>query len=351
MYKVGHRDTVKPRHVTIAGSAEMSKRWWIGVDVSKQSFTAALASEQDKPSDWVHMAYRSFANTATGLNGFVQWARERLDGSELEGICLESTGRLGWTWMETLGQRLGPVSVVNPARPKRFAESLGLRDKMDRLDACVLASFGVMVRPMPTTLPEPVLRELRECNRIFTAISVDRQAYEKRLRDGFSSAVVRRELRKTVAGLERRMDALQKRMDELVASAPGLAEDVERITTIKGVGRRTAYVLIAELGDIRTYSRSELVSFAGLYPRAVQSGSSVHKPSRLAKRGGGPIRRALYLCAMSARVHNPQMRRFYLRLRENGKAPMAALGAVMRKLLLLARSLLIHGTLYDPSHT
>lgn len=329
----------------------MSKGWWIGVDVSKRSFSAALASGEDEPSDWAGLPYGTFEHTETGLKAFAQWVRERLAGCDLDGICLESTGRLGWIWMEALGQRLGPVSMVNPARPKRFAESLGLRDKTDRIDACVLALFGAMVRPMPTQLPAPVLRELRECNRIFTAISMDRQAYEKRLHDGFSSGVVRRELRRTLAGLERRMDALQKRMDELVASDAGLAEDVQRITTIKGVGRRTAYVLIAELGDMRTYSRSELVSFAGLYPRSVQSGSSVHKPSRLAKHGGGPIRRALYLCAMSARVHNPQIRRFYLRLRANGKAPMAALGAVMRKLLLLARSLLIHGTVYDPNHT
>jgi len=329
----------------------MSKRWWIGVDVSKRSFSAALASDEDKPSDWARVPYRTFQHTDTGLKAFVQWAGQRLGGCELEGICLESTGRLGWIWMEALGQRLGRVSMVNPARPKRFAESLGLRDKTDRVDACVLALFGAIVRPMPTQLPAPVLRELRECNRMFTAMSTDRQAYEKRLRDGFSSAVVRRELRRTVAALERRMQALQKRMDELVASDPALAEDVERITTIKGVGRRTAYVLIAELGDMRAYSRSELVSFAGLYPRSVQSGSSVHKPSRLAKHGGGPIRRALYLCAMAARVHNPQMRRFYLRLRANGKAPMAALGAVMRKLLLLARSLLINQTVYDPNYT
>ena len=54
---------------------------------------------------------------------------------------------------------------------------------------------------------------------------------------------------------------------------------------------------------------------------------------------------------MSARVHNPQMRRFYQRLVDNGKAPMAALGALMRKLLFLARSKLVHNTRYDPDFT
>ena len=68
----------------------------------------------------------------------------------------------------------------------------------------------------------------------------------------------------------------------------------------------------------------------------------------MVKRGGAAIRKALYLCAMSAIRWNPQMRRLYHRLIKKGKAPMAALGAVMRKLLLLIRSLLVNNTEYQP---
>lgn len=327
----------------------MSKGVWVGVDVGKESFFAAVASREDAVADWAKLPVESFAFNAKGLEAFVCWARVASQSrGEVSGVCIESTGRLGWRFMEQLEGALGPVSMENPARTRSFGDSMGLRDKTDRVDACVLALYGVAMGPAVTQAPCAVLRELRECNRLFTTLSVDKQSYTKRLKDGPSSALVRRELKQTIALLERRMGKLQARMDELIASEQGLRRDVECMTSIKGVGPRTAYVLLAELGDLRRFSRNEIASYAGLYPRRYESGSSVHKRPRLAGRGGGPIRKALYLCAMSARRHNPQMKRLYLRLVDNGKAPMAALGAIMRKLLLLARSLLVHNTKYDP---
>jgi len=330
----------------------MDKGVWIGVDVGKDAFTAAVASTEDAVADWARLPVKTFAFSAQGLQRLVGWVHATLgaDG-EVNGVCIESTGRLGWRWMGQLDGALGPVSMVNPARTKSFGDSMGLRDKTDRIDACVLALYGVAMCPPATKVPSPTLQELRECNRLFTTLSADRQSYEKRLKDGPISPVVRQELKQTIRLLERRMQKVQARMDELISSEAQLQADVKRITTIKGVGRRTAYVLIAEFGDLRSYSRNQLASLAGLYPRTYESGSSVHKRPRLVGRGGGTIRKALYLCAMSARVHNPQMRRLYQRLIHNGKAPMAALGAVMRKLLLLARTLLVHHRHYDPNFT
>lgn len=329
----------------------MNKCFWIGVDLSKDDFWVALASGGDAVVDWAQLSACSFAFSEQGMQEFVTWVGKRVSSDELEGICIESTGRLGWQWMALLGDALVGVSMENPARTKAFGDSMGLRDKTDRIDACVLALYGVAMHPKIKTIPSHTLMELRECNRLFSSLSQDRQAYAKRLKDGPMCRVVCRELKRTIAVLENRMMKIQGYMDELIANDEQLNDDVGRITSIKGVGKRSAYVMLAELGDIRSYTRNELVSFAGLYPRTYQSGTSVRKKPRLAKKGGGRIRKVLYLCAMSARVHNPQMKRFYERLRKNGKAPMSALGAVMRKLLLIVRSLLIHNTNYDPEFT
>jgi len=250
--------------------------------------------------------------------------------------------------MDTLDGALGPVSMVNPQRTKAFGDSLGCRDKTDAGDARVLALYGATLQPQPTALPSPVHRELQECNRLFSALSVDKQAYQARLKDGPLSPLVCRELKHTILALDRRMASVQKHMDRLVENDSRLAEDAQRIASIKGVGQRTAYVLLAELGDLRRFDRNEIASYAGLYPRHHDSGTSVRKRPRMVKRGGAAIRKALYVCAMSAIQWNPQMRQLYRRLTKNGKAPMAALGAVMRKLLLLARSLLVHNTFYEP---
>jgi transposase len=284
------------------------------------------------------------------MDDFVSWVCTRVADGSVQGICIESTGRLGWRWMSALCQDAWPVAMVNPSKTRAFGQSLGVREKTDELDARVLALYGSVMGPRPTSLPSPQLLELREFNRLFMALSRDKQSYEKRLLDGPASSRVRHELKRTIKALERSMQSVQSLMDGIIEQNHSLKDDVQRITSIKGVGPRTAYVLLAELGDLRQYRRNELVSFAGLFPRKYESGSSVYRRPRLVKRGAAPVRKALYLCAMSARTHNPQMRRLYERHVRNGKSPMAALGIIMRKLLLLARSILIQKTIYDPNY-
>jgi transposase len=119
--------------------------------------------------------------------------------------------------------------------------------------------------------------------------------------------------------------------------------------TIPGVGAKTVRVLLAEFGDLSQYKRRELVALAGLFPVEHTSGTSVHKQARLAKGGRGQVRRYLYLCALSAIRYNPPLRAFAQRLRDNGKCGMQAVVAVMRKLLLVIRALIVSGQDFDPS--
>ena len=53
------------------------------------------------------------------------------------------------------------------------------------------------------------------------------------------------------------------------------------------------------------------------------------------------------MCSMVAMQYNPSMIQFGDRLISKGKAPKVALGAIMRKLLLLARALVISETDYN----
>ena len=58
-------------------------------------------------------------------------------------------------------------------------------------------------------------------------------------------------------------------------------------------------------------------------------------------RGGRvPARKALYMAALCATLHNPLLKTFYKTLRGRGKPAKVALTAVMRKLLLHLNSLL-----------
>jgi transposase len=69
---------------------------------------------------------------------------------------------------------------------------------------------------------------------------------------------------------------------------------------------------------------------------------------QLLKRGNARLRKALFLPTQTTVRFNPTLRRFFARLVEAGKAKMAALGACMRKLLMIAYGVLKTRTPFDP---
>jgi len=56
------------------------------------------------------------------------------------------------------------------------------------------------------------------------------------------------------------------------------------------------------------------------------------------------VKRALFMAAMAAAKHNPALRAFYERLLANGKKPLVALTAAMRKIVVLANAMLRQAT-------
>jgi transposase len=94
-------------------------------------------------------------------------------------------------------------------------------------------------------------------------------------------------------------------------------------------------------------SHREWVKFAGLDPRSFDSGKSVHKKTRISKAGNAHIRSALYMPALSAKQHDPHVKAYFQHLVDNGKKPLQAVCAIMRKLLHAIHGMLKHNKPYD----
>lgn len=336
---------------SLLGEGEMSNTVWVGVDLAKASFHAALAPADARPDRWARLAHGAFDHTAPGVQALCAWiAGQGYTRQTIAGVCVEATGSLAWRFVELLEERLGPVSIVNPAYPHQFAKSAGLRDKTDRTDACALALYGAAMRPVPRALPSERARTLRELADLYADTRRDLTATDNKLGERITSDFVRKRLKMRRRQLNKELEAIEKEMDTITAEDPQAVQDAERMQTIPGVGPKTARLLLAHLGDLRQYSRAQLTARAGLHPKKYQSGSSVNRRPRLAKGGGAAVRTALYMAALNARRFCPHLRAFADRLKRQGLSPMALLGAVMRKLLLLIRTLVLTQTDYEPNH-
>ncbi len=262
----------------------MRNSYWLGVDLSKETFHAAIADVQTPSSAWASLQNAEFENTSAGIDALCAWIAQRgLSIQSLLGICVEATGRYAWTFVAQLEGRLGPVSIVNPARPAAFAKSMGLRDKTDRVDACILALYGVAHKPHPTALPTLLQRQLRELTAHYTHERRDLTACHNRLAESIQSLLVRKQLIAKISAVTNRIQAIEKEIDRLIAQDPTMQHDATLIQSIPGVAAKTCRVILAEFGDLRHYSRNELVALAGLFPKQFSSGTSVHRRARLAK--------------------------------------------------------------------
>jgi transposase len=117
---------------------------------------------------------------------------------------------------------------------------------------------------------------------------------------------------------------------------------------IKGIGETSAIALMGELLLLPpSLSHRERIKFAGLDPRSFDSGKSVHKKTRISKAGNAHIRSALYMPTLSTKQHDPHVKAYFQHLIDNGKKPLQAVCAIMRKLLHAIHGKLKHNKHFD----
>jgi len=145
-----------------------------------------------------------------------------------------------------------------------------------------------------------------------------------------------------------RLDRLAAEAVVLIGKHPELKRILALLASIKGVGETSAIALMGELLLLPPdLSHREWVKFAGLDPRAFDSGKSVHKKTRISKAGNRHIRAALYFPALSAKQHDKHVKAYFQHLLDNGKTPLQGVCAVMRKMLHAIHGMLKHNEPFD----
>jgi len=315
----------------------------LGVDVSKDKVDVALIEGKQA------LGSGEFANTGVGFKKLDKWLSNKGAGSVW--VCLEATGRYGEGLAEYFYEAGHQVSMVNPARIKKYAESQLRRNKNDQIDAVVIADFCRTQEPVLWGPATPQKRELQEMSRRMEALIEQRTREINRLKSGQGCGVVLESLQDSLSFLDEQMSKLERRIREHIDRHSDLKEEFDLLTSIRGIGDKTAIKLMAELPDVKRFdSVGQVVAYAGLSPQQHTSGSSVHKRSRLTKIGKQTLKTAMYFPALSAIRFNPVVKALAERLEERGKDKMVIVGAAMRKLLQLVYGVLKSGQPFDPNY-
>jgi transposase len=313
----------------------------LGIDLSQDFFDAAISRatpDVDRWRDLRHTHVPFAPADAEGIAALLAWIAAEEPNGRCVAVVAEATGKLSMRFAAALrGHGLPEAAVINPRRSKAFGVSLGVRDKDDEIDSKILALYGATHRPRPLEPRTRCEEKVREITRLREEYVRDLSAWKNRRRESLD-ADSRKSIDETIKHLEKTIEALDEAAQKAIAKDKGLSRQVEAIKKIKGIKRVVATTLTAEMGDLTRYSRTTLVAAAGLFPKRFKSGTSVERKPRLAKGGGGRVRRVLYMAAMSLFHSKGPLREHIERLRRSGLSDMSIAGALMRKLLLIARA-------------
>ena len=314
-----------------AERAKLVVQDFAGIDVSAHELDVAMRRGIDD-----QLTIATFSNSAVGHKALLRFL---LHGKAGVRVCVEASGN--YTLDLALTLQAHPqveISVVNPRRARRFAESLGKRSKTDRVDAQVLCEYAWRMPWVPWQPPSAVALHLRAITRAIADLSSIHTQQNNRAHAAAASqalpALVIKEMQHHQKYLEQRMTLLRGQALRVIAKDPELDRRFRLMLTATGIGETSALQILGELAVLPdTLDARQWVAFSGLDPRLFKSGKSVEKRPRISRGGSRHLRRALYMPALVALRRDPYLRRFYQNLLVRGKARMQAVVAVMRKLL------------------
>lgn len=316
-----------------------------GIDVSAATLDVAVI-EPDQP-----LQQRQFPNRASGHKAIIGWlgkcqAKVR--------VSLEATGI--YSLDLALALDAAPhieLAVLNPKMVNRFAQTLR-RSKTDAADAMVLAEYSQRMPFLAWTPPSLSGLRLRAVGRHIAALVAQHARDRNRLHAAESSHAVPgcvvQDLKRSLVSLQGRIVKMRREAMALVRSDAEVEQRFRLLTGVPGIAETSALAILGELALLPPHlTARQWVAHSGLDPVHQESGTSVHKRSRISRAGNRYLRRALYMPALSAVRWDPYMKGFYEALQQRHKTKLQAIVAVARKMLHAIYGIFRSNTPYDGS--
>lgn len=146
-----------------------------------------------------------------------------------------------------------------------------------------------------------------------------------------------------LVGYDKKLTEIEAEMEKYCNEVPYS----KYLFSIKGVGLVTVSGIIGEIGDFDRFNNiKEVEKYAGLNLYEVSSGK-LKGTRRITKRGRSYLRAVLYKGALNQVRLNPSMKKWYKKMKDEGKNSFSGLIAVARKLLRICYGMVKTQTFYN----
>lgn len=316
-----------------------------GIDVGSKELVVKLEKSGKKQE-----GISTFDNTKAGHKKLIKHITK---GAKITRVCMEATGIYHFELAMTLSNTKNvAVMVVNPKAIKHFAIASQSRTKTDAVDANLILSY---LNKMDFVLWQPPAHnhlKIQAISRRIYQLKAEANRENNRRHAGEYkhelNDVIHNDIDVNIRHITKRIEMLEQQALKIIKSDEKLNPLFELLTSIKGIATTSGIQILSELACLpMDMTPEQWVAYAGLDPRAIESGHSFHKPRRITKSGNKYLRTALYMPAWVAVQKETHVKAFYTKLTDAGKKPLQAIVAVMRKLLHAIWGMFKHNSTWD----
>lgn len=294
----------------------------VGIDVGKAHLDVCIY-ELDR--------YWQVENNREGIKALLA----TLNRYKLTRVLAEATGGYERQLVESCAAKGMPVVIVQPMQVRQFAKAQGILAKTDKIDAQLIAQFGVVLQPEIRPIAGKNIRCVRDL------LARKRQLNETRTqelnRQHKSLKVLEASHSRLLKVLDKEIAWINAKLETEVSHIAEWKRTYEIISSAPGIGDGVAYTLLGELPELGQLTNRQIAALCGLAPFNKDSGKMRGK--RRIRGGRAPIRTVLFMAMLSAIQHNPVMRDFYQRLVARGKNKKVAITACMRKMVTILNTM------------
>ena len=302
---------------------------FVGIDISKETFDIYFEQEDKGCHVKLHQTEEDYKVLL------------HLIGSD--SICImEATGNYHLNLANYLHQADIKVVAENPLKIKRFSQMSLQRTKTDKADAKLIYEYGRLIlsstelhfwQPDKTeighlkqydTVRHQLLKQRTALNNSEEALNALTNLNDE----------VTEVLSDMVAAIDKAIKQLEKGMLKLVKEHH--AETFDLVTSVPGVGAKTATMMICLTDGFNKFSHDQVkqfISYIEMSPRTFESGTSVKGRAHISKVGNSRMRSMLYMCSWTAKTKNYQCATLYERLSGKGKPEKVIKVAIAHKLI------------------
>lgn len=302
----------------------------IGIDVSKYKLDIWTSNKQ----------FISINNDKKSIYAYFKQFKQ---GYSLVRVVVEATGKFHRVAHKSLCDMGFEVMVINPYQSRNFARAMNILCKTDKVDAKVLCMYGERMEFKQSLRRSDSQEELNELARRKAQLQQDLIREKNRLKGAHPAT--KGSIKRHIKFLEDAIESLDKELVENVVCEEETKKKLEILTTVPGIGKSSAILLLAYLPELGELSRRAVASISGLAPSNRDSGTM--KGKRSIQKGRLEIRQSLYMPMLNAIRNNYKIRNFYQHLKSQGKEGKVALTACMRKLITILNLMIKNGTKWN----